>query len=92
MAKNKKHAAGAFDIRNFIGLLIGLYGIVLVICSFVLDPGTNPDTGALKNSADNLYAGLAMLLVGVAFMLWAKMKPIVVDESKIDESSLPGGH
>ncbi|GGG77751.1 hypothetical protein [Corynebacterium pelargi] len=91
MANNKKHAAGAFDIRNFIGLLIGIYGIVLVICSFVLDPGTNPDTGALKNSADNLYAGVAMLLVGAAFMLWAKMKPIVVDESKIDESALPGG-
>ncbi|AZA11191.1 hypothetical protein [Corynebacterium gerontici] len=89
---NKKHAAGAFDIRNFIGLLIGIYGIVLVICSFVLDPGTNPDTGALKNSSDNLYAGIAMLAVGAFFMLWAKMKPIVVDETKIDESALPGGH
>lgn len=89
---NNKHAAGAFDIRNFIGLLIGIYGIVLVICSFVLDPGTNPDTGALKNSADNLYAGIAMLAVGAFFMLWAKVKPIVVDETKIDEAALPGGH
>ena len=26
----RKHAAGAFDIRNFIAALIGIYGVVLV--------------------------------------------------------------
>lgn len=78
-----KHSAGAFDIRNFIGALIGIYGIVLIICSFVLDPGVNPEDGSLKSATDNLYAGIAMLAVGVIFVLWAKIRPIVVDESKI---------
>lgn len=70
--------AGAFDIRNVIGGLIGIYGIVLVICSFVVDPGTNPDTGALKSAQDNLWAGLAMLAVGIAFVVWARLRPITV--------------
>ena len=77
---SSQHFAGAFDIRNVIGALIGIYGIVLMICSFVLDPGVNPDTGIAKESADNLWAGIAMLVVGVAFAAWAKIRPIVVEE------------
>ena len=38
----------AFDLRNVIGALLGLYGIVLIICSFALDPGVNPETGMAK--------------------------------------------
>ena len=30
VTSNKK-AAGAFDIRNIIGLLLGIYGVVLLI-------------------------------------------------------------
>ncbi|AHI22501.1 hypothetical protein [Corynebacterium vitaeruminis] len=74
-------SAGAFDIRNVIGALIGIYGIVLLICSFAIDPGTNPDTGALKSSQDNLWAGLAMLVVGVVFAAWARLRPITVTTS-----------
>ncbi|MEH6252578.1 LPXTG cell wall anchor domain-containing protein [Corynebacterium pseudotuberculosis] len=87
-----QHLAGAFDIRNVIGALIGLYGLVLVICSFTLDPGVNPDTGVAKSSQDNLWSGLAMLLVGVIFFLWTRLRPIVIHKTKIDESVLPGGH
>ncbi|KEX88427.1 hypothetical protein CPTD_00165 [Corynebacterium pseudotuberculosis] len=86
-----QHLAGAFDIRNVIGALIGLYGLVLVICSFAL-AGVNPDTGVAKSSQDNLWSGLAMLLVGVIFFLWTRLRPIVIDKTKIDESVLPGGH
>ncbi len=78
--KQSKRSAGAFDIRNVIGTLLGIYGIVLIICSFIFDPGVNPDTGVAKESADNLYAGLGMLAVAVGFALWAKFAPIVVNE------------
>ncbi len=27
----QKHTAGAFDIRNFIGALLGLYGLILTV-------------------------------------------------------------
>ena len=33
-------STATFDIRNVIGALLGFYGIVLIICSFVLDPGS----------------------------------------------------
>ena len=58
-----KHAAGAFDIRNVIGGLIGVYGIILTVMG-VFDLGDNGtgDAGA------NLWAGLAMLLVGIVFV------------------------
>ena len=78
---SSQHFAGAFDIRNVIGALIGIYGLVLVICSFALDRGINPETGVEKSSADNLWAGIAMLAVGIVFALWAKLRPIAVDEA-----------
>ncbi|VZH84987.1 hypothetical protein [Corynebacterium rouxii] len=80
-AGSRAHLAGAFDIRNVIGALIGLYGVILVVCSFALDPGINPDTGVAKNAQDNLWAGLAMVIVGVVFFAWAKLRPIVIEES-----------
>lgn len=53
--KTSPQHAGAFDLRNVIGALLGIYGIVLVVCSFALDPGVNPDTGLPKESSDNLW-------------------------------------
>ena len=29
--RGEKHTAGAFDIRNFIGALLGLYGLILLV-------------------------------------------------------------
>ncbi|MDO5031127.1 hypothetical protein [Corynebacterium sp.] len=72
--------AGAFDLRNVIGALLGLYGIILLLCSFLLDPGINPENNIPKNSSDNLWAGLAMLAVAAIMMAWAYFKPIVVEE------------
>ncbi|APT93420.1 hypothetical protein CPHO_11555 [Corynebacterium phocae] len=84
----KKHTAGAFDIRNVIGALVVIYGVILVLAAFALDPGVNPATGAPKNAMENFWAGLVMILVAAAFFAWAKLRPVVVDESKIDESKL----
>lgn len=52
-----------------------------MLCSFALDPGINPDTGVAKNAQDNLWAGLVMVIVGVVFFAWAKLRPIVIEES-----------
>lgn len=80
--QSTNHSAGAFDIRNVIGTLLGIYGIVLIICSFLFDPGVNPDTGLAKEATDNLYAGIGMLAVAIGFALWAKFAPIVVAEDQ----------
>ncbi|MDK8870499.1 hypothetical protein [Corynebacterium macclintockiae] len=77
----RSHMAGAFDIRNVIGSLMGLYGLVLLISYFLLDPGMDVTTGEPKNETYNLVCGLAMIAVAVVFLLWTKLDPIKIDES-----------
>ncbi len=55
------HKAGAFDIRNFIAMLIGIYGIVLVIAGLI-----GPSEAELEKADGlniNLYAGIGMVVV-----------------------------
>lgn len=73
-----KHAAGAFDVRNVIAALIGFYGVVLVVMG-VVDDGEE----ALKKTDGfnaNLWVGLAMVVFAVAFALWSRLRPIVVEQ------------
>lgn len=74
-----RQKAGAFDLRNVIGALMGIYSIILLLSYFFLDPGINPETGALKNATDNLWMGLALLAASVIFLAWAKLRPIVIE-------------
>jgi hypothetical protein len=78
-----KHTAGAFDIRNIIGALLGIYGVILLAMGLFAD--TDEDKTGNVNA--NLWAGLALLVVGVGFMLWARLRPVVVpDEIPTDDT------
>lgn len=77
----RSHMAGAFDIRNVIGSLMGLYGLVLLLSYFLLDPGMDVTTGEPKNETYNLVCGFAMVVVAAVFFLWTKLDPIKIDES-----------
>lgn len=86
------HKAGAFDIRIFIAMLIGLYGVVLVATGLV---GTSDDELARAGGVNiNLWAGLGMIVFAACFLAWARLRPVVVpDESprvEGDESAEPG--
>ena len=75
-----KHAAGAFDVRNVIAELIGFYGVVLVVVGLV-DNGED----ALKKTGGfnaSLWVGLAMIVFALAFALWSRLRPIVVEAPK----------
>ncbi|MEO6789598.1 MAG: hypothetical protein ABI249_10265 [Ornithinibacter sp.] len=72
----EKHTAGAFDIRNIIGLLLTIYGVILTLMGLFADPA-EAKTGGINA---NLYAGLGLLVVGLGFMAWAKLRPVVVPE------------
>jgi len=72
----RRHTAGAFDIRNFIGGLIGIYGIILVLVGLFGDQSLDKTGGVNAN----LWAGLIMLVGAAAFMVWARLRPIVVPE------------
>ncbi len=79
MATSTTHTAGAFDIRNVIGLLLGIYGLILVPMGLFADPAYEK-TGGINA---NLITGIVLLLVAAVFLLWAKFRPIVVDESTL---------
>ena len=74
--------AGVFDIRNFIAGLIGFYGVVLVIYGVV---GTSEAQSAKADGFDvNLWAGIGMTVVAVGFVVWARVRPVVVAASPED--------
>ncbi|CAM3868875.1 hypothetical protein [Nocardioides zeicaulis] len=68
------HKAGAFDIRNIIGALMGVYGVILALAGLFGD--TAPEKTGDVNA--NLWTGLALVAVAVFFIGWARLKPIVV--------------
>jgi hypothetical protein len=71
-----RHTAGALDIRNIIGALLGVYGVILLLMGLFGDQESDK-TGDVNA---NLWAGLALLVVAVVFLAWAKLKPIVVPD------------
>jgi hypothetical protein len=79
----KRHEAGAFDVRNVIAGLIGFYGVVLVVLGLV-DSGGD----ALKKAGGfnaNLWVGICMIVFAVAFALWTRLRPIVVEPTPDDD-------
>jgi hypothetical protein len=92
ISSTKKKTAGALDIRNIIGLLLTIYGVILVLTSILGDQSLDKTGGVNAN----LWAGLALLVVGLGFLTWAKLRPVVVpaDLHKDDDSggSRPVGH
>ena len=81
------HRAGAFDIRTFIASLIGIYGLVLVVSGLL-----HTSAADLKKSDGlniNLIAGIGMVVVAAAFLLWARLRPVVVPDRPHSQDSGP---
>ncbi|WP_209313919.1 hypothetical protein [Blastococcus sp. TF02A-35] len=81
MSKGQK--AGAFDVRNVIAELIGLYGVVLVVVGLLDDSAEVMEKTGGVNA--NLWAGIGMLVVAAAFALWSRLRPTVVQPPARDE-------
>jgi hypothetical protein len=65
-------AARIFDLRRIIGGLFVLYGIIVTIT------GITDDQAAIDKAQGiniNLWTGIAMLLLGVFFLAWLKLRP-----------------
>jgi hypothetical protein len=91
------HTAGAFDIRNIIGALLSIYGVLLLAAGLFMD-AQEAKTGGVNA---NLWTGLALAVAGALFLLWARLKPIVVpaDVEPVADAPTrpaprrrPGGH
>ncbi|MDR1851498.1 MAG: hypothetical protein LBR21_02430 [Propionibacteriaceae bacterium] len=70
-----KQSLGAFDVRVFIATALGLIGIFLVICSFTADQSLEKTGGVNAN----LWTGLALVVVALVFVVWARFKPMYED-------------
>ncbi len=77
--KRKRHYAGAFDIRTIIALLIGIYGVVLVLTGiFATSDQDLKDAGGLNI---NLTAGIGMAVFAAVFLVWARLRPVAVPDA-----------
>ena len=89
MAESNK-TAGLFDIRNIIGALMAVYGVILILMG-IFGNKEGEKTGDVNA---NLWAGLAMLVFAASFALWSRLRPIVVDPgaSVSGDDDGPPGH
>jgi hypothetical protein len=85
----RKHTAGAYDVRVFIAGLIGLYGVVLVVMGIFFDTADDKDKTGDVNA--NLWAGLVMIVVAIAFAVWTRLRPVIVDEKALAEAHAEAG-
>jgi hypothetical protein len=73
--------AGLFDVRNIIGALLFLYGVILLVASI-------STSAADKAKADginaNLWVGIVLVVVGALMIAWAVTRPIVIDEEALE--------
>lgn len=81
-SKTRKPHASVFDIRNIIGALLFIYGVVLLIVGVVGTSAAEKTRAGGVNA--NLWVGIALAVVGALFVVWAVTRPIVVDEPQIE--------
>lgn len=79
----KSAAARLFDIRVMIGGLFVVYGIMLTISGFLVSDKTKAKSAGINI---NLWLGLGMLVVGIAFLVWRMLNPLKVEPNPTDAS------
>jgi hypothetical protein len=67
-------------------MLLTAYGVILTVLGLFGDTAEDKTGGVNAN----LYAGIALLAVGVFFLVWMRLRPIVVpDDVDRDEVERP---
>lgn len=86
LEKKSATAARLFDIRRIIGGLFVVYGVIVTIA------GINPSDADLKKAEGvhiNLWTGLAMLALGLFFLVWLKLRPAQPPATAADTTDAP---
>jgi len=84
----KSAASKLFDLRYLIGALFTLYGIVLIVV------GLFDGSAEISKAAGvhiNLWTGIGMLILGLLFLAWARLRPLQPAEGSTDDVDEPGG-
>lgn len=82
-------AAKLFDIRLMIGGLFTLYGVALTIYGFFTSPAELAKAAGINI---NLWLGLGMLVLGLLFLLWRRLNPVVHVEPNPTDADPPLPH
>ncbi len=80
-------SAGAFDIRNVIGALLGVYGLILLGMA-AFGPLEEDKTGGVNA---NLWVGIVLVVVAGIFLVWARVKPVEVKRPPATETHVENG-
>ncbi|MDQ2886949.1 MAG: hypothetical protein M3Y39_12810 [Chloroflexota bacterium] len=67
-------AAKLFDLRILIGSLFTLYGVVLIVAGLFDGPAEIQKAAGIRI---NLWMGIGMLVLGLLFLLWWRVLPVI---------------
>jgi hypothetical protein len=86
-----------FDIRNVIGALLAIYGVILTVAGFapgLLREREKGASSAVANPVDlyfgteaNWWVGLILIGVAAVFFAWAVLRPVRVEEPATSSDS-----
>jgi len=82
-AAKQTRAVRAFDIRTIIGALLGIYGVILVLMGIF---ASDSDLEGGDGSSTNLFTGIVLLVVAAFFLIWVRLRPLLVPEDTDDAS------
>jgi hypothetical protein len=74
MEPEDQRGANLLDLRRIIGGVLLLYGIVLTIAGIV---GSDASKHKAAGENVNLWTGLALIVAGVLFIVWALNRPLI---------------
>ena len=70
-------AARTNDLRRLIAILFVIYGVIVTIVGIVAPNMNGADTNGIAN---NLWTGIIMLVIGILFEVWCRVKPLSADD------------
>ncbi|MCH5673908.1 hypothetical protein [Streptomyces gilvus] len=79
-------AARIFDLRRIIGGLFVVYGVIVTVA------GIADDQSAIDKAQGvniNLWTGIGMLLLGIFFLAWLKLRPTPPTVPEVTPEDLP---
>ena len=89
MSEPVQKRAGLFDLRYVLALLFVVYGVVLTVMGIAFTSPAGLDKSAGVNI--NLWGGIVMLLAGIVFALWARLRPIAVPTTEPADDATGAG-
>ncbi|OEV05302.1 hypothetical protein AN216_03555 [Streptomyces oceani] len=74
LERQSNTAARLFDVRRIIGGLFVVYGVIVTFAGIT---ASEADLEKAQDININLWTGLGMLALGIAFLVWLRLSPAV---------------